>query len=91
MGVEETLGVEVEEGREQAPIRLIRFRPDAAYAVSERGRRFVHLHRDTGDDAPGATAASLDRPEEVGVVAGIDHPNLAVGCDDLGLKQIAGG
>ena len=52
---------------------------------------FVPLWHDVELVGERAAAAALDRPEEVGIVAGIDYPNLAVGCDDFGLEQIAGG
>ena len=38
-------------------------------------------------DAEAAAAAALQRPEQIGVAAGVGDPHLAVGGDDFGFEQ----
>ena len=43
------------------------------------------------DDAEAAAAAALQAPEQIGVAAGVGDAHRAVGGDDLGFQQAAGG
>ena len=49
------------------------------------------LQRDAGDDAEAAPAAAFERPEEIGMRAGVRDPHRAVGGDDFGFEQTGGG
>src|SRR5437868_8550664 len=51
----------------------------------------MRAQRETRDDAPAATAAALDGPEEIRIRAGVDDEGAAVRRDDLGLEQSRGG
>src|SRR5215469_297197 len=47
----------------------------------------MHAQRHPRHDAESTAASALQRPEQVGVGAGIGDANLAVGSHDLGLEE----
>ena len=57
--------------------------------AEELGQR-VRAQRDAGDDSKPA-AAALQRPEEVGIRAGVGDPDLAVGGHDFRLDEARAG
>ena len=47
--------------------------------------------REPGDDAEAAPATAFEPPEQVRIGAGVGHPQLAIGGDNLGLQQARSG
>ena len=60
---------------------------DRAEGLGQR----MYAQRQPRDDREVAAAAALERPEELGIAAGVADADLAVGGHDLGLEQAAGG
>src|SRR5205823_2554889 len=91
MRIEESLGIELEEARQEPAEGLVRGGLDLAPRAAEELRQRVGAQRQEGHDAPAAAAAAIDGPEEIGIRAGVDDEGAAVRRDDLGLEQSRGG
>ena len=87
VGVEESLAVEADDATCQTAECHRRMGLDRSENYSERRRELTRPERDSGHDAEGASAATLERPEQVWVGEGIGYSRLAVRGDHLGLQQ----
>ena len=86
-GIEEAVGVERDEPRDEAAERRIRARVDRRVDDTEEFRQLVRAQREPGHHAEAAAAAALQRPEEIRIRAGIGDAHPAIGGDDFGLQQ----
>ena len=90
VGIEQAVGVEVDESTDQSPECRIGSCLDLCADRAERRGKLVGSQREFRQDAEAAAAAALDGPEEVRIVAGVDGADGAVRGDDLGLQQRRG-
>ena len=86
-GIEETVGVERDEPRDEAAERRIRARVNRRVDDTEEFRQVVRAQRELGHHAERAAAAALQRPEEVCIRAGIGDAHPPIGGDDFGLEE----
>ena len=85
--VDQVLGAEVDDQADELAERRRRRGLDRHVHRAEVFRQRMHAQGDARHDAEAAAAAALQRPEEIGVAAGIGDPHLAVGGDDFGFEQ----
>ncbi len=86
MRIEERLRVEFDDFADQAAGCVVRRRLDGREDAAEKFGQRVRAQSHAGDDAE-AGAAAFERPEKVGVRAGVGDPDLAVGGHDLRLDE----
>ena len=88
--IEERLRVKLDRLANEPAIGVVGGRLDRREHDAERLRKLVRAQRDAGDDAEPA-AAPFERPEEVGIYAGVGDSDLAVRGDDLRLDKVGAG
>ena len=89
--VEQPLGVEVDEARQEALERRVGGRPQLPMQHPEVGRQGVGAQGQPRHHAEGAAAPALQRPEQVRLADGVDGPDHPVGGDDLRLQKAGRG
>ena len=87
MGVEQRLAVEGDDLANQSPKRVVRCRLDGREHRAEELRQVVRSQRELGHDTEAPATASLDRPEQVRMRAGIGDPDRPIGRDDFGFEE----
>ncbi len=85
--IEEALGVERDEARDQPLERRVGTGADRRVDAAEEFRELVRAQRDLRHHAKAAPAATLQPPEEIRIRAGIGDADGAIGGDDFGLEQ----
>ena len=88
--IEKRLRVEFDNLRDKAPVGLVGRRLYGREHSAQKFRQRVGAQSDPGDDAEPA-AAALQRPEEIGIRAGVGDFNVAVGCHDFRLQHARSG
>ena len=86
MRIEKRLCVEFDGFGDEAAVGVVGSRLDCREHSAEKFRQRMRTHSDAGDDAEPA-AAALQRPEEIGIGAGVGDLDLAVGGHDLRLDE----
>lgn len=87
MGIEKTVGAEIEEPADQPMESGVGRRLDRRRHAAEEGRQRVRAQRHAGDHAEAAATTTFEGPQQVGVRASIGDPHKAVGRDDFRLQQ----
>ena len=87
MVVEEMLLVEAHKLADQAPIRLVRRCFDREIGDAEELGKIMKTQCQLTHDTKGAAPAAFQRPEQIGVGAGVRDANPAIGSDDFGFEQ----
>ena len=87
MRIEQRLLIKPDEFADQAAERGVGAGLDGEYRGAEPFGQLVRRQGDARDHPEGATASALERPEQVGIGAGVGDPDRAVGSDDLRLQQ----
>ena len=87
MRVKQPLGIERDEFSDQRPERRARHRLDSKDRRASPLRQLMGLERQPGHDAKAAAAPAFQRPEQVGVGAGVGDPHFTVGGHHLGFEQ----
>ena len=90
-GPKQVVGVEIDELRDQAAVGRVRGGADHCEDAAHSFGQFVRPQGQAGDDAEGAAATTLQRPEQIGIDAGVGDAHRAVSGDDLGLQKARGG
>src|SRR5262245_5651317 len=85
--IEQCLGVESDNTADQSSEGRVRCCLDAQECGAKERRQRVGAKRQPSDNAEAATAAALQRPEQLRIDAGVHGPEPAIGSDDLGLEQ----
>src|SRR5579863_352745 len=91
MVIEKVVAVEADELAKETPIGIIGGRLDSEGGGTEELGEVMDAQGQLTDYAVGATAAALERPEQIGVGACIGDADLAVGGDYFGFEQSCGG
>ena len=87
MRVEQASGIEFREACDQPTERIVAVRLDLSKYEPDERRQLARAQRQTSDHAEAATAAALQRPEQVGVCAGIGKAHGAIGGHDFRFQQ----
>jgi hypothetical protein len=91
MGIKERLSVEAHELANQVAKRGVRVSLYQALDSTEEFWKLICRQRHLGNNAEAAATTALQRPEKIGISAGIRDKQLAVCGNDLGLQQARGG
>ncbi len=86
--VEKIFAIDIHKARNQAPVCVVGLRLDREIHHAEEFRQVVGAQGQARDHAEAASATTLERPEEVGIVARVDRADPAIRGHDLGLQQI---
>src|SRR5271154_1642161 len=86
MRIEKRLCVEFDDSANKAAGCIVRRRLDGREDTAEEFGQRMRAQSHAGDDSE-AAAAAFERPEEVGIRAGVGDPDLAVGGHDLSLDE----
>src|SRR5208337_2002202 len=86
MRIEKRLAIEFDDLGDEATVGVVGRRLDDSENRAEEIWKLVRAQSDAGDDSEPASAA-LERPEEVGIGAGVGDFDVAVGGHDLSLQE----
>src|SRR6516225_11348644 len=89
--IEEGGAVEAHKLVEQATINAVGCGRDGEEGSAHEFRKLAHAESEFADSAKASTSAAFERPEDIGVGAGVGNANLSVGGDDFGFEQTGRG
>src|SRR5689334_3296220 len=89
--IEEALAIEAQELPDEPPIRVVRACADFEVRDAEEFRKLVKFDSQLAHNTKGSAATAFERPEQIGVRAGIRDPDLAVRSHHFGFQQTARG